>query len=86
MRTLAWILGIVAVAASLFVGIHDSHRARGPDINVVYAQERVEAAEQSLTVYKGIVGRDAQMAYAVGVLWLSFGFAFALSGRRSEQP
>jgi hypothetical protein len=65
---------------------HESTRALGPDINVIYAQERVEAAEQSLAVYKGVAGRDAQMAYAVGVLWLSFGFAFALSGRRSEQP
>lgn len=53
----------------------------GPTPSEAKAQDRADASLLSLNVYRGAIARDQQLAYALGVLWLAFGFAVALSNR-----
>ena len=54
----------------------------GPDPNVAQAEERASACAQSVKVYAASLARDHEFFYAVGVLWLAFGFAAAFAAQK----
>lgn len=56
-------------------------RLFGPGPEFREATGRVKASQGALTIYAAIKDRDEHLAYAVGVLWLAFGFAVALTKR-----
>lgn len=58
----------------------------GEDDRVAAARERVEACANSLRVYTAVAARDEKLAYALGVIWLAFGFAMALASREPAAP
>jgi len=56
----------------------------GPDRQVASAMERVQASEQSLDIYASVITRDERLAYAVGFLWLAYGFAAAMAAQQRK--
>ena len=56
----------------------------GPSLRVINSQERAAASGLSKGVYAGCIERDEHFAYALGVIWLAFGFALALSAQKRQ--
>ena len=49
--------------------------------NVSSAMDHLQASELSLGIYSAALTRDEHLAYAVGVVWLAFGFAVAFANQ-----
>jgi hypothetical protein len=68
-------------SARLMVGLDQDQQAMGDSYHVVMAKEHADACRQSMQVYGYVLARDEKLAYALGAIWLAFGFAVALVKR-----
>lgn len=64
-----------------FESSHQVQELLGPDSRIAEPKERLTAAHAAAIVYAKCETRDEHLAYALGVLWLAFGFAASLATR-----